>query len=1397
MGLSILNNIPSLEAQNQLATTNMNLQNTLFQLSSGSKINSGADDPAGLSIADGLQANISALTQSAQNVTDGVGMLQTADGALSQVTTLLNRAVTLATEAGNAGLTTDQQNALQNEYASITAEINQIGSNTTYNNNQVFTSQLTSVFLSDGSQTDSADPTISVTIPTLSAQSLGLSSYAQGTLDLTTNPQSGDTVQIGQQVYTFENSGSANAANEVALGTNVQGTLQNLKDAVNGTGTASPGTYGVGTGINQSAQIVSMNGGSAVVQALHAGTAGDNVQLITNLTSSNGISGAAMSGGTNVVNDHGTLTLNAQPGVSGTASATLTMSSVPDTLTAATGTINLAPMVSGSPTPFQPTAGNSMGSISLGAGNVATPANLNNKTVTINGDKYKFVSAAVANAGEVEIDAASIANTMTHLEEAVNGGPGAGAGNDYVALAAPTGGYSISSFDSTTGVFNIAATALTAGGNGSAGDGLVISTTATGGSAVNTTGGAASDTITVGSQTYTFVAANAAVAGNEIALGATENQTLLNLADAVNGGGTGGSASTYSAAATAAGTATILVNGNSATVTATTPGTGGNATPFSAIGSLVTNEGVSSQGALSGGLDADTIQIGTQTYTFVAANNDTAINDVVVGNTGNKANDIQRTLENLMGAVNGTATDASGNTLAAGGSTWNATTVANTKALLTNINNGMVTVQSAAAGAGAAGADTGNYLTLTATSAQNMFSVSAVSGGSNPDTVTIGNVTYTFVAAGQANANDANNEVALGAAVVNAQGVITKTAQQATLDNLMAAVNSTSAANGTPSTYHLIDNTQLQSATAGATITSDANGVAQVQALGTNGTALTVNFAAGDTTGAVGGPTASTLSGGVGTSVAATGMIDLAGGQPTVGNATGTVTFGANLANYDGQSVTIGGHTYTFKNTTNFNAATAYQVLASGSVAASLQNLEAAVNGVASANVGAGTASAANGGTGAAISSIDTSNGIATFSSIQTGSSAAPTLAVGGGAIRSGATLTGGGTSDTLTLGAVTYTFVAANTATAGNNDVALGTASGSGATAISAVQQTLLNLQAAVNAANDNTGTNGAATYQLASNNTTGTTAAIQVGSSTGVTIAPGSVNGDQAVVTSLFIGAGTAAAANGNFTVIQGTFANASNVAGSPGGSAAAQYATGQVDLTGNPLNGNTITIGNTTYTFVNTAPTAAYEVAIGATPDGTLTNLQEAVDNGATGTGAGTNYGTGTVANALAQINPATGVSGNQATVTATTAGVGTAGTGGLSGTGNYLTLSASLSTGVGGGVVGTTSNNLSGGGAGVDLQSSADAQTALTVIAGAISTVAATRGAIGSSINQMNAAVQVMNNTSQNLTSSLSGIQDADIGKVVANMSKYQVLEQTGIAALAQANQNEQVVLKLIP
>ena len=73
MSLSILNNISALEAENELDITTMKANASLQQLSSGSRINSGSDDAAGLAISDGLNATVAALTQSSLNVTDGVG----------------------------------------------------------------------------------------------------------------------------------------------------------------------------------------------------------------------------------------------------------------------------------------------------------------------------------------------------------------------------------------------------------------------------------------------------------------------------------------------------------------------------------------------------------------------------------------------------------------------------------------------------------------------------------------------------------------------------------------------------------------------------------------------------------------------------------------------------------------------------------------------------------------------------------------------------------------------------------------------------------------------------------------------------------------------------------------------------------------------------------------------------------------------------------------------------------------------------------------------------------------------------------------------------------------------------------------------------------------------------
>ncbi len=141
MPLGVLNNISAIYAENNLNQTQASLQNTLTQLSSGSRINSGADDAAGLSIANGLQANSSALTQSSANASAGVGFLQVADGALAQVTNLLNRAVTLATEAGGGTLSTSQLSAANQEYQDILNQITNIGATTQYNGITTFGSE--------------------------------------------------------------------------------------------------------------------------------------------------------------------------------------------------------------------------------------------------------------------------------------------------------------------------------------------------------------------------------------------------------------------------------------------------------------------------------------------------------------------------------------------------------------------------------------------------------------------------------------------------------------------------------------------------------------------------------------------------------------------------------------------------------------------------------------------------------------------------------------------------------------------------------------------------------------------------------------------------------------------------------------------------------------------------------------------------------------------------------------------------------------------------------------------------------------------------------------------------------------------------------------------------------
>jgi len=291
MALSILNNIPSLAAQNQLAMTGASLQRTLFRLSSGSRINSGADDAAGLAIADGLEANVTALTQSARNANDGVGKLQVADGALAQVTTLLNRSVTLATESATGTVSDTQRGALDAEFTAIKAEIDRIGGKTTFNGTAVFSATQTDIYLSDS--TTNGWSTISVGTGQISALGLGLGANASNILSAIGQVTAGKKVTINGVDYTF--AAAAGAANTVKIGNTVSDTLANLAAAING-GPGAGSAYGAGTVANTDVSA-SANGPTLTLTARVAGTGGNAITTTTDDSNLGFSNGGTLTGG--------------------------------------------------------------------------------------------------------------------------------------------------------------------------------------------------------------------------------------------------------------------------------------------------------------------------------------------------------------------------------------------------------------------------------------------------------------------------------------------------------------------------------------------------------------------------------------------------------------------------------------------------------------------------------------------------------------------------------------------------------------------------------------------------------------------------------------------------------------------------------------------------------------------------------------------------------------------------------------------------------------------------------------------------------------------------------------------------------------------------------------------
>ena len=132
--MSVINtNIKSLVSQNALNKNNDALASAMQQLSTGTRINSAADDAAGLAISSRMTAQIRGLDQAVRNANDGISLLQTAEGALIEVTNMMQRMRELSVQAANDTNTASDRASMNLEYGQLMQEINRIAQNTQWN----------------------------------------------------------------------------------------------------------------------------------------------------------------------------------------------------------------------------------------------------------------------------------------------------------------------------------------------------------------------------------------------------------------------------------------------------------------------------------------------------------------------------------------------------------------------------------------------------------------------------------------------------------------------------------------------------------------------------------------------------------------------------------------------------------------------------------------------------------------------------------------------------------------------------------------------------------------------------------------------------------------------------------------------------------------------------------------------------------------------------------------------------------------------------------------------------------------------------------------------------------------------------------------------------------------
>lgn len=302
MALSVNTNVASLNAQRNLVGTGKKLNTALQRLSSGFRINSAKDDAAGLAITDRMTSQVKGLNQAVRNANDGISLAQTAEGALNETTTLLQRMRELAIQSANDTNSDSDRQSIQDEITNLKAEIDRIAETTSFNNRKLLDGSFGNAKFHVGSE---ANQTITVTTGNASGDNLGshrLSTRSKGiAADNATTAQTG----WGTGDLTINGSkGSANAT--IATGATAKAAAAAINGKTVNTGVTASAYTKVEMSVDGTGNFTFTLGTSSASATISASVTdktdlSDMVDAINDQSSTTGVTAALNDAGDKVI----------------------------------------------------------------------------------------------------------------------------------------------------------------------------------------------------------------------------------------------------------------------------------------------------------------------------------------------------------------------------------------------------------------------------------------------------------------------------------------------------------------------------------------------------------------------------------------------------------------------------------------------------------------------------------------------------------------------------------------------------------------------------------------------------------------------------------------------------------------------------------------------------------------------------------------------------------------------------------------------------------------------------------------------------------------------------------------------------------------------------------------